>query len=413
MSMKKKNLWSAVLAMSLAVTLSVGSAGCSKDNEPTPEIVENPLDKEVYYIVGKVTEDNKALEGVEVGVSGKSAKTAADGTYQLAVDKVGTYVVAFAKDGYVGVSADAVVPSGTPKQGSISLSQAMTSLATPVTVSADQDTVVYDGRTHVAELAVPAGAVKEDTEITMTEYLKGAKAEADHASLSTINCTPDGLKFEKSVEVAVKNATSNAISFADVKHFVEDGNAWKEMGTADFDADRNVYACSLDGFSNHSFGPVYSVSDAGSSTENLSTVTIDNLGKMDAAEQEVAGKQKIGWEIRGDLKQLLSGTFSALSASDLESLARQLNAAITSTKGSAAGVEEIPFSLGTAKVDGDQKVTIDMKAKKNLSSFSVNFNYQGRVVPFSVEIATYAGVSTTITKEGGASHPAHGGGVVQ
>ena len=94
----------------------------------------------------------------------------------------------------------------------------------------------------------PAGAVKEDTEITMTEYLKGAKAEADHASLSTINCTPDGLKFEKSVEVTVKNATSNAISFADVKHFVEDGNAWKEMGTADFDADRNVYACSLDGF---------------------------------------------------------------------------------------------------------------------------------------------------------------------
>ena len=54
-----------------------------------------------------------------------------------------------------------------------------------------------------------------------------------------------------------------------------------------------------------------------------------------------------------------------------------------------------------------------MKAKKNLSSFSVNFNYQGRVVPFSVEIATYAGVSTTITKEGGASHPGHSGGVIQ
>ena len=213
--------------------------------------------------------------------------------------------------------------------------------------------------------------------------------------------------------MTVKNATSNAISFADVKHFVEDGNAWKEVGMADFDADRNVYACTLDGFSNHSFGPVYSVSDAGSSTENLSTVTIDNLGKMAAAEQEVTGKQKIGWEIQGDLKQLLGSAFSALSSSDLESLANQLNAAITSTKGSTAGVEEIPFSLGTAKVDGDQKVTIDMKAKKNLSSFSVNFNYQGRVVPFSVEIATYAGVSTTITKEGGASHPGHSGGAIQ
>ena len=414
MSMKKKNFWSAVLAMGLAATLSVGFVGCSDDDEPTPEIVtDNPLDKEVYYIAGKVTEGGKSLEGVEVSTSGKSVKTAADGTYQLAMDKVGTYVVTFAKDGYVTVTADAVILSGTPKQGCISLSQTLTSLAASVTVSADQDTVVYDERTHVAELAVPAGAVKEDTEITMTEYLKGAKAGADHASLSTINCTPDGLKFEKSVEVTVKNATSNAISFADVKHFVEDGNAWKEVGMADFDADRNVYACTLDGFSNHSFGPVYSVSDAGSSTENLSTVTIDNLGKMAAAEQEVTGKQKIGWEIQGDLKQLLGSAFSALSSSDLESLANQLNAAITSTKGSTAGVEEIPFSLGTAKVDGDQKVTIDMKAKKNLSSFSVNFNYQGRVVPFSVEIATYAGVSTTITKEGGASHPGHSGGAIQ
>ena len=109
----------------------------------------------------------------------------------------------------------------------------------------------------------------------------------------------------------------------------------------------------------------------------------------------------------------LSSAFSALSSSDVDKLASQLNAAITSTKGSTAGVEEIPFSLGTAKADGDQKVTIDMKAKKNLSSFSVNFNYQGRVVPFSVKVATYAGVSTTITKEGGASHPGHSGGVIQ
>ena len=46
MSMKKKNFWSAVLAMGLAATLSVGFVGCSDDDEPTPEIVtENPLDK--------------------------------------------------------------------------------------------------------------------------------------------------------------------------------------------------------------------------------------------------------------------------------------------------------------------------------------------------------------------------------
>ena len=60
----------------------------------------------------------------------------------------------------------------------MALSQTLTSLAASVTVSADKDAVVYDERTHVAELHIPAGAVPEDTEITMTEYVKGAKVEA-------------------------------------------------------------------------------------------------------------------------------------------------------------------------------------------------------------------------------------------
>ncbi|MFQ9022109.1 MAG: hypothetical protein ACLR6J_13985 [Parabacteroides merdae] len=150
----------------------------------------------------------------------------------------------------------------------------------------------------------------------MTEYVKGGKVEGDHASLSTINCTPDGLEFGKDVEVVIKNTTSNAISFADVKHFVEEGNDWKEIERLDFDADRNAYVCSLGRFLLTTlFGTVYSESAAGSSTENLSTVTLDNLGKMEAAEQEVNGKQKIGWEIEGDLKQQLSSAFSALSSS--------------------------------------------------------------------------------------------------
>lgn len=73
--MKKKNFWSAVLAMGLAATLSVGFVGCSDDDEPTPEIVtDNPLDKEVYYIAGKVTEGGKSLEGVEVSTSANRSR---------------------------------------------------------------------------------------------------------------------------------------------------------------------------------------------------------------------------------------------------------------------------------------------------------------------------------------------------
>ncbi len=61
--------------MGLAATLSVGFVGCSDDDEPTPEIVtDNPLDKEVYYIAGKVTEGGKSLErcrGQHVGQIGQ------------------------------------------------------------------------------------------------------------------------------------------------------------------------------------------------------------------------------------------------------------------------------------------------------------------------------------------------------
>lgn len=90
------------------------------------------MDKEVYHITGKVTDGSVALEGVEVSTSGKSAKTAADGTYQLAMDKIGTYVVTFAKEGYVTVSADAVILSSTPKHSAVALSQILTSLAASV-----------------------------------------------------------------------------------------------------------------------------------------------------------------------------------------------------------------------------------------------------------------------------------------
>ena len=56
------------MAMSLAVTIGVGFSSCKKD-EPTPVIVENPLDAEVYYIAGKVISENNALEGVKVSAS--------------------------------------------------------------------------------------------------------------------------------------------------------------------------------------------------------------------------------------------------------------------------------------------------------------------------------------------------------
>ena len=61
--MKTTNFWSLSL---LAATLMVGGLSfnsCKKDEvEPVPEVVENPLEKEAYFITGKVTDGTNALE---------------------------------------------------------------------------------------------------------------------------------------------------------------------------------------------------------------------------------------------------------------------------------------------------------------------------------------------------------------
>ena len=110
------------MAICLAATVGVGLSSCKKD-EPTPVIVENPLDAEVYYIAGKVMAGNNALEGVKVTASNSEATTAADGTFQLEMTSKNDYVVTFEKSGYVTVTAEASFPSDAKKQSVVSLVQ--------------------------------------------------------------------------------------------------------------------------------------------------------------------------------------------------------------------------------------------------------------------------------------------------
>lgn len=410
--MRTKQNWVATLLVSGVVMMGViAFTGCKKD-EPTPEIVENPLDKVVYYISGKVMEGTKNLEGVKVSSSGADVTTSADGSFQLPVTKKGTLIVTFSKSGYVTVSAEAVISSDMKKSSSVSLEQQMTTLATPVKVRPDADTTVFDIRTKVAVLSILAGSVDKETEVTVTEYINGARGEINYAGLSTINCLPDGQKFGKPVEVSVKNATSPAIYFSDVRHYLETNGKWQEKGALKYDKTRNVYLTSINGFSNHSFGFKCTVKNGGVVLEDAGAVVIDNLGEMKSTEGVVIGKQKIGWTIEGDLKQLVGARFTSLSSTDVEALAGQLEKAVISTKGIAAGISEIPLSLGTAKVSGDMKVTVDLKVRKVTYTLVFNLNYQGKDVEFNIPVVTYSGINTTITTQYGASHTDHSGSVI-
>ena len=390
--------------------MGIGLISCTED-EPKPEVVENPLDHEIYYIAGKVTDGTNALEGVKVSVSGDEVTTKADGLYQLSVTKKETVGVTFTKSGYVTVSAKAVITADTKKSSVISLVQQMTKTAKPVKVEADKDTTVYDQEKPISILNIPAGAVTQDTEITITEYTDGAKGDS-HASLSTINCQPDGQKFEKPVEVIVKNATKPIIYFSEVNHYVEKNGSWQMLAPTTYDKERNVYVSSLTSFSNHSFGFECTATDGESQTEELDKVEIDNLGNMKTKEQTVSSKQKMGWVVDGDLKQQVSSQFAVLDASDVTALAQQVESAIASFKGATAGVSESTFSLGTAKLSGDTKVTVETKARKVTTTIVFRMNYQGQVVNFSVRIVTYKGVVTSITTQYGESHTDHSGSVI-
>ena len=146
------------MAMSLAVTIGVGFSSCKKD-EPTPVIVENPLDAEVYYISGKVTSENNALEGVKVSASSVEATTAADGTFQLEMKSKDDCNVTFEKSGYVTVTAEASFPLDAKKQSVVSLVQELEAKNQAVTIAPDADQTVKEAKNEMVELAVPAGAV--------------------------------------------------------------------------------------------------------------------------------------------------------------------------------------------------------------------------------------------------------------
>lgn len=407
--MKKNNFWAAGLAMSLLATMSVGIISCSED-DPKPTIVENPLDAEVYYIVGKVSQGTAALEGVKVSTTGAEVTTAADGAFQLEVKKKGDYQVSFTKSGFVTVSADATIASDAAKRSSVALLQALTKANAPVSVKPDQEAAVSGGEKSATTLNIPAGAVKAATDITVTEFVPGAKKASTQANLSTINCQPDGLTFEKPVKVIVKSQTSSAIYFADVIHSVEKSGVWTKVGNASYDKASNGYATELTGFSNHSFGPSYTVVAKGSSSEDLGEFVIDNLGNMSSKEGDVTGKQKMGWIIDGDLNALLKAQFPALSATDLENLAASINGAIASTKGVPAGVSESTVSMGKANVSGDMKMTVKFLASVKQTAGTFNFMYQDKPASFSVPVKTYNGVNTQITYQKGSSHADHSGG---
>lgn len=390
----------------------LGTVSCRK-SEPAPEIVTNPLDETAYYLIGKVTEKNAALADVTVSVTGAETKTAQDGTFQLKVDKKGDYTVSFAKTSYITVTSVATIASDAKKNSSVAITQQLMKTNPPVTVDPDKETVVAEANNPNLSIAFPAGAVKTATPISVTEYTEGAKKAAagqTRASLATINCVPDGLTFEKPVTVYLKNPTSSKAQFSSLRHYVEKNGTWTDSGEARFDTESNSYAFELMGFSNHSVGLTATQTLEGTASEPLTVVEIDNLGSVNAKEQEISVTQKFGWEVDGTISTLLQSALPDLSSGEISSLASSVASTIASLKGSAPGIVESKVSFGTAKVSGDTKLTLTFTSNVLKSRVVFKMTYNGGQKDISIPLKTYLGTSATMTYTYGNSHTEHSGG---
>lgn len=400
MKTSKFGVLSLLAAMLVVGGLSFNS--CKDDEvEPVPEIVENPLEKEAYYITGKVTDGTDALPDVAVSAGNVSATTDATGAYQIEVPKKGTFEVSFTKDGYITIKNEVTISSDADKGTIVSYSQVLTKKAEPVTADPDKDTEM--AITETTDALIPAGAVKKETEVTITSFVpapdKKVKEAADKAittstqvealtdiSLSTLNCEPDGIKFDKPLEIKVKaEEADNGVYFTEAKHFVNG----TEKGNADFDEASQSYVILLDGFSVHEVKVVTNFS-AEPSSESLFTDVIDNLGETASVSKKFSFKMKEGWEIVSQ------------SGGATGSIQSKLMNALTNALSSRQGVSETEISKEVA-VSGDVKMSVSFKQALVKYTFTVKTSKGTE----SIVAQQYGSVTPVIEKTQGNMKPEH------
>lgn len=152
------------------------------------------------------------------------------------------------------------------------------------------------------------------------------------------------------------------------------------------------------------------IEDAGTSSEALGSVEIDNLGNMTTITGEVNTTQKIGWEVNGNVTNLVKTALSGLSDTEVSGMVTSINASLQSLKGSAPGVSEKALALGTAQVSGDMKVVYTFTSSVRNENFVFTVIYDGTEEHISIPVKTYRGTLTSTAYTYGETHTEHSGG---
>ena len=300
----------------ILITLCSGFifSSCNGNDDPDPEIV----DEIVYYITGEVNSEGKALEGVTVKVADHEILTDTNGSFQFELPEKGNYKVYFSKSGYVTVSSDAFFSSDAKNRTGIILKQVLAKKVEPVKVDSDKNVEVLNESAGIS-LFIPEGALKESTDISVTPFIPGVKNNTNgkvSITLLSLNMEPDGLKFDKPVEISFSNPMSSNMVFDNIKHMVEENGILKEVGGVTYDKETNSYKAILEGFSIHSF-MLSSIDAIAGPTPGedvlISTALINNLGNPAFITPTVNGTLATGWMINDDNNELSPQDISDIS----------------------------------------------------------------------------------------------------
>jgi hypothetical protein len=412
--MKTRNFLKVALLLIIA---GLGLTSCGKDDKD-PEIVTDPIGENVeYYIVGKVVANDAALSDVTITSGDVTVMTDDKGQYSVTVKDKKEYTLSFAKDGYMTITdAQATIASDATNRSMVTLNVTMNKEGVKTTVNPETAiTVTEKGEGEqqeaTASVTIPAGAVNEVTEISVTPYIApsnianesaGTKEEAVAMTNIVIASSKD-IKLNEDITLAINNKASNDSFFDEVEVYKKStaraADDWEKLSDADFDKTSNSYKVTIEKGS--SLSGEYSIRVK--STKTVSTIKTNeinkeesksNAGNMSAINNySFTYEAKAGWDFTSSVSGVESG------------MADMIYSTIAAQEGGSAGFYSVPQTV-TTNISGDYVMYYLSKAQYVDKDYTFYIN-GGEAVTVSVK--HYVGMEVTYTNQ---SSKMHSGGEI-
>ena len=322
-----------------ALCFCIALSSCNGVDEPYTGKASNVSE---YYIIGEVRSENKALEGVTVKAANESVLTDVNGTFKLKFSEKGEYKVSYYKEGYVTVYSDAIFSAGEYNRATLFMNQELTKKNASIRVNPDKNTEIKVDNIGVS-LFIPAGALKESTDISVTPFIPG-KNNMGVSHFLSLNLEPDGLKFEKPLELFFLNPMEG-IFFTDnnLRHIVGENGVHYDAGNIVYDSEKNGYRIILSGFSTHSYALKSNLPSSHTATY-IGSKGLDNLNGTSPKNETLLLNTKSGWIIQGgtNLSTYLNNQLAGLSLRNDNTLQTIENNIMT-----AAGITNANYNQST------------------------------------------------------------------